>query len=459
MTLTPFSLVKFLWAFLREGFSGLLSDNRAYPRKLHVGSKKVLILGSGFGGIYSLRYLVRSLNKNENVETTMVSNENFFLFSPLLHETATGSLETRHIAFPVRRLHWRDRFNFSQTDVKKINLSDRKVITAAGTLDFDYLILALGSVTDTSELHFEDGNGMDANVYTLKTLNDAMLIRNHVIESFEQASSQNDPILQKPLLTFVVSGGGYVGIQFVTQLRDLIRRNLIKFYKRINPDNIRIILVEAESKIVSELHTKIGAYIMKNLQNMGIEVRLRSRITRVWKDRLELNGNEIVTTNTLIWVAGIRANPRIFEMDVEKDNLGRVFVNEYMEVPGFSGVYAVGDCTHFEDPQSGKAIPPRAHNAVRQAKIAAGNILAEIRGRDKKPYHYDDGPEVISLGDTKAVFRFRNVRLYGLIARLIWLAAYSLLATGQYNRVRIMTDWLLSFLFGRDTTFLRFKRK
>jgi len=132
--------------------------------------------------------------------------------------------------------------------------------------------------------------------------------------------------------------------------------------------------------------------------------------------------------------------------------------NEYLEVPGFPGVYAVGDCAHFEDPRSGQPIQPRAHIAVRQAKIAAHNILAEIRGRDKKAYRYADSGEIVSLGATTAVFRFRGLRLYGFLARLIWLAAYSLLVTGSYNRIRILTDWLLSFVFGRDTTFLKLKR-
>ncbi|MEK7354750.1 MAG: FAD-dependent oxidoreductase, partial [Chloroflexota bacterium] len=168
MVLSPASIVRLSFAFLIESLSGLFSKKPAYPRKLHVGGKKILILGSGFGGTYCLNHLVRSLNKNENVETTMVSNENFFLFSPLLHEVATASIETRHIAYPIRRLHWRDRFKFIQAEVKKINLSAHQVITSEGTFDYDYLILALGSVTDTSELV-----SMEKNVFTLKTLRDA----------------------------------------------------------------------------------------------------------------------------------------------------------------------------------------------------------------------------------------------------------------------------------------------
>lgn len=453
MALGPTSLAKLLGAFLYEGLRGLFYKGTAYPKKLQVKSRKVLILGGGFGGTYTLRHLVPSLNRNENVETTLVSDENFFLFSPLLHEVATGGIETRHIAYPIRRLHWRDRFSFLQASVERIDLRDRKVVTTRGTLGFDYLVLGLGSVTDISELA-----SMGSNVFTLKTLHDSMLIRNHVIGVLEQASIERDSERQGQLLTFVVSGGGYTGIQLVTELRDFIFRNLLKFYKTIDATKIRIILIEAERKIVGELHTKLGAYIMEQLKDMGIEVKLKSRVTHVWEDRLEINGTEIVPTSTLIWAAGVVANPRIAELNVEKDSIGRVLVGEYLEVPGFPGVYAVGDCAHFEDPRSGRPIPPRAHTAVRQAKVVAHNILAEIRGREKKIYHYSNTAEMVSLGSSKAVLRFHGLRFYGFVAKLVWLAAYSLLVTGTYNRVRIIMDWLLSLVFGRDTTYLELRK-
>ncbi len=455
MVFNPASAARLSLAFVIEGLSGLFRKKPAFPRKLHIGGKKILILGSGFGGTYCLNRLVRSLNKNENVETTMVSNENFFLFSPLLHEVATGSIETRHIAYPIRNLHWRDRFRFIQAEVKKINLKAHHVITSEGTLDYDYLILALGSVTDMSELA-----SIEENVFTLKTLHDAMLIRNHIIQAFEQADIAHDPERQKQLLTFVVSGAGYVGIQLFTQMRDFIRKDLVKFYKEIDPANVRLILVEAEAKIAAGLHTRLGAYVMKQLQDMDIEVRLKSRVTGVWKDRVEISGQgtdakEIVPAGTLIWVTGVIANPRIAELEAEKDDKGRVLVNEYMEVRGFPGVYAIGDCARFDDPQTGTPIPPRAHIAVRQAKAVARNLLAEIRGRGKRPYYYDNSAEVVSLGDTKAIFRFHRLRFYGFAARLVWITAYSLLVTGSYNRLRIMTDWIFATFFGRDTTFLK----
>jgi NADH dehydrogenase len=368
---------------------------------------------------------------------------------------ATGRIETRHIAYPIRSLHWRDRFNFVQTEVQKINFKGRRVITASGTFDFDYLVLALGSSADISELN----PGATASVFTLKRLHDSILIRNHIIGLFERASAEKEPEKQKQLLSFVIVGGGYKGVQLICELRDFIHGTLLKHYRSVKAESVRLLLVEVGSKIVPELHARLGAYIMAHLKSIGIEIRQRARITEIAKDHVEINGNEKVPTHTLLWVAGIVANPRISEIDAKKDSMGRIYVNEHLNVPGFPGIYAAGDCAHFEDPLSGQPIPPRAHTAVRQAKIVAHNILAEIRGMDMKPYKYRVPPEMVSLGASGAVFRFRNLRLYGLAARLVWLWGYALLITGANNRIRIVMDWLISVVFGRDTTFLKEVRR
>lgn len=457
MTVNPVSSMKLLLALTLEGLVSLFRRGAAGQRRLHVGGKKVLILGSGFGGTYVLRHLVPALNRNENVETTMISEENFFLFAPLLHEVAMGVIETRHVAYPIRRLQWRDRFNFVQAVVEEIDLKERKVRTSNGTFDYDYLVLALGSVVDMRKLDVVEKRG--GNIFTLKTIYDSMAIRNHIIEVFERASVEKDPERQKPLVAFVVSGAGYTGIQLVAEMRDFIFRSLARLHRAVDPRNIRIILVEAEPKIVGEMHVRLGAYAMKSLQRMGIEVRLKSRVTRVWDDRVELNGSEIIPAGTIIWVTGVVASPLIAALPVDRDGIGRVLVDDYMEVPGMPGVYAVGDCAHFKNPRSGKPIPPRAHTAVRQARVVAHNILAEIRGRGKKRYHYSDNAEVVSLGASRAMFRFHRLRLYGFPARLVWIAAYVLLVTGNYNRIRIIQDWLLSLVFGRDTTFLKLLKR
>jgi NADH dehydrogenase len=451
MALNPASVVKLAGVLIKDSQRNLNRAKSQQPRQLYVGRRKVLILGSGFGGTYTLKNLVRSLNKNENVETTMVSNENFFLFSPLLHEVAMGGIETRHIAYPIRRLHWRDRFSFVQAEIERIDMPEHKVITSAGVLSYDYLVIALGSVSLLPEF----GRAVQNTVFTLKTLHDSMVLRNHVISVFEEASREEDSAERRRLLTFVVSGAGYTGIQVIMELSDFIHRTLTRFYKAVPAGDIRILLVETEPKIVADLHTKLGAYAMKQIKRVGIEVRLKSHVTRISEGGIEINNRENIATNTLIWVAGVTANPRVAELSVPRDRIGRVLVDKYLQLPDFPGVYVIGDCASFRDDETGQPIPPRAHTAVRQARVAAKNILAEIRGYEKAPYRYSRSSEIVSLGGSRAVFRFHNIRIYGFAAKLVWLAAYTVLVTGAYNRLRITNDWILTRMFGRDTTFLK----
>lgn len=450
MSLNPLSLAKLTVATSVESAKSLFQPKTASPRSLHVGGKKVLILGCGFAGIYVLRKLVPALNRNENVETTMISNENFFLFSPLLHEVAAGRIETRHIAYPIRRLHWRDRFNFVLASVEKIDLGARRVTTADASYDFDYLVLGLGSVTGTSQLEKIRESGT---VFSLKTLQDSILIRNHIISQFEQASTEPSE-RQKELLTFVICGGGYTGVQLALELRDLIYQHLLRFYRNVDKSSVSIMLIEADPLIGTELHPKLSAYVNRHLQRSNLDVRLNSKVTRIREGQVEINGSEIVPTKTVIWAAGVVAHPRIAELGAEHDAIGRVVVNEFLEVPGFHGVYAVGDCAHYKDPVTGEPVPPRAHTAVRQAKAVARNLLAEIRGQPCIPYHYTNTAEAVSLGGSDAVVRFMKLRFYGKAARFLWLLGYVYLVTGIPNRIRIVLDWLFSLVFGRDVTYI-----
>jgi NADH dehydrogenase len=411
---------------------------------------KVLILGSGFGGLFTLQRLLNNLADNDNLEITMVSDENYFLFSPLLHEVATGGIETRHITYPIRRLEQKRKFLFIQDEVQQISLEPRWVRTSHRSLEYDYLVLALGSVTDMSGLPSKTRN-----VFTLKTLYDSVAIRNHVIDCFERASTEHDEAKRQQLLTFVVSGGGYTGVQMVTEMRDLIFNHLAKYYTSIDPDTIQIIMLEAEPRIIRDLHRNFVAYILKHLQHIGVQVKTSSRVTRIQEGEIEINGKEVIPTGTLIWVSGVMASPVIAGVKAPKDSIGRVRVNDYLELPQFPGAFALGDCASYEDPRSGKPIPPRAHNAVRQAKVVAHNILAESRGRSKKRYHYTNSAEIVSLGRYKAIMRLYNLRLYGLPARVIWLLSYSSLAVGMQNSIRIIIDWVLTRLFGRDITLVQ----
>jgi NADH dehydrogenase len=272
------------------------------------GPKNILILGSGFGGTYALRRMLPSISRRENIKITMVSDENFFLFTPVLHMVAMGSIETRHVAYPIRRIHKKDQFEFIQSSIERINLKKREVITSHGGLNYDYLLLALGSVTHLPDFDVKEKTG--DNFFTLKTLGDTVLIRNHIIDMFERASVENNLEKQRQLLTFVVAGAGYTGIQLITELRDFIRQTLVRFYKSLDPSRIRIILIETEPKIMAGAKEKLSNYISHYLERTGIEVRLNSRITRILNGQAEINKGELIDTGTILWVAGLCRIPK-----------------------------------------------------------------------------------------------------------------------------------------------------
>lgn len=409
---------------------------------------KLVILGGGFAGVYFLLRLLKRLKHRRVFDVTLVSDENFFMFTPLLHDVATGGIETRHIAFPIRRLKGRHEFTFIRARVNNIDLARRRVATTAGEIGYDRLVVALGSDTDTS--------GLPAGakrVFRLRTLWDGVLLRNHVIKCFEQADAEQDPARQRQLLTFVVCGGGYIGVQYITALQDFIHRSLIKYYPSVSRDMVRIMLIQPSERLLTNLPSYEAEYALRVLKRRGVEVRLNARVTAATDEGVRVN-DEPVPTGTLVWVAGVTANHVVASLPVKKDHTGRVMVNEYFELAGHPGVMVLGDCAHFVDPATGETALPRAHNALRQAWVAADNLAAEVDGKPRRPYRNPFSGGLVSLGTRSAVINAYGFRLHGFIARVIWLVAYSSLLTSAYNRVRVVSDWLLTLFFGRDTSML-----
>lgn len=407
---------------------------------------KVLVLGGGFGGIYSALQLNHKL-KGE-IQLNIISDENYFLFTPLLHEVATGGVETRHVASSIRRIRGKEDFEFLQAKVVSVDLTNKKVITDTEEIHFDFLVLAMGSTSDTPG--FAEGR---KNTFTLKSLRDGMLIRNHIVRTMEQAEPAS-PSMQKSLLTFIVTGGGYTGVQLVAELHDFIFRSLIKIYHKINPQHIRIILVHDNNKLLPSMDAKMSKIAQDVLQEKGIELRLDSRVTGVLDDAVEINGMDLIGSHTVLWVAGNKANPVVGNLLVEKDEYGRVKVDRYLRVPGFAGVYALGDNASFHDEKTGQPLPAKAHFAVRQPATLANNIKAEIKGEELKPFTYKLRSEMVSLGSHNAVINIQGIYLRGLTARAIWLIGYLMVMKGAYSRTRVLIDWLINIIFGKDNTLL-----
>jgi NADH dehydrogenase len=217
-------------------------------------------------------------------------------------------------------------------------------------------------------------------------------------------------------------------------------------------------MLESTDRIIHDLPEKHSLYVMRYFQSHKIEVILDSKVTQIGSNWIEINGREIVPSWSLVYVPGIVANPVISTVNAEKDGIGRAIVSDYIELTGFTSVYAIGDCAHFQDPVTGHVTRPRAHNAVRQAKIAAKNLTADLKLKKRGKYHYSDSAEIISLGRSNALLRVYKCWFHGIFAVLIWVMSYSLLAIGKKNRIKIAIDWILSRIYGPDTTVIKQKR-
>src|SRR5574342_884466 len=351
--------------------------------------KRILILGGGFAGIECARKLESYFINDLDMDITLVSEDNFFLFTPMLPQVASGMIETRHIIIPIRTLFIKT--TFYESKIKNIDPYG-KIVTLEGTnekrgisLHYDFLVLALGSQTN-----FFGIEGMEERAYSMKTLNDAVVLRNRIIDMLEQAENENDPILKKSLLTFVIVGAGFAGIETAGELMDLLL-DARKYYPHISKTDIRVIILEALSFILPGFNEDLASFALKKLQHRGIEVLLNTKLASFSGSeviienigepaRNPMNQQKIssIQTKTLIWTAGVTPVDTI-KNSVFKTSKGGVIVNEFLEVSDFSGVFAIGDCAYLLNPQTQKPYPPTAQNAEAQADVVSYNLKALIK--------------------------------------------------------------------------------
>ncbi len=412
-------------------------------------ASRVLVLGGGFAGVNTMLRLERMLGRDADVELTLVSDENFFLFTPMLHEAVSGGIETRHIAVPIRRLRGDRRFEFMQATVESIDLDGRRVHTSRGPMDYDVLVLALGSTTDTRAIA-----GKEQHVFGLKSLTDAVRLRNQVIRVFEAAAAGEPD--GAALLTFVVVGGGITGVQTSADVNELARRFLPREYTGIHPWRVRVLLLHEGPELVPELDAKLRRAARETLEKQGVEVRLRTRVADVGEGFVELDDGTRIDSQTVIWTPGIVASPVVAALDGEHDDIGRIKVDPHYQLPEHPEVFVLGDSAHQLDPRTGEGLIPTAHIAVRQPKAVAHNVRALLRGGDMRTWRYHHMGQMVALGPRAALAEVFGIKVHGFATRLLWQSAYSsLMAGGAYNKVRVATDWLLGLAFGRDSTLLR----
>ena len=410
-----------------------------------VTGRRIVILGAGFGGLFTALELERRLRREARAAILLLDARNYHLFSPMLHEVTSGSVEPRHVVWPIRALRRRTRTTFERRQVRSIDLERGRVLTDGGEVGYDYLVIALGSTTNTFGV-----KGAEEKAFSFKTLTDAVRLRNHLLEMFEQADLEQDPERRRRLLRFVLVGAGCTGVELATELHDLARKTLGRHYPRLDAREVQIVLAEATGRIIPCVSDRLADLGLEKLRRKGIEVRLHAPAVGVSEGGVELADGQVLPTATVIWTAGVKANPILEALPVEKDKLGRVVVNEYLELPPFPGVFVIGDAAHSWDPRLQAALPPTAQVAVQQARCVARNIARDLRGQGKEPFVYRHRGDLVSLGAGDGVGEIAGLAFSGLPAWLLWRLVFLAKLIGWKNRIRVALDWIIGSLFARD---------
>jgi NADH dehydrogenase len=431
--------------------------------------KKVVILGGGFAGVECARQLESEFGNDPEIELVMVSEDNFLLFTPMLPQVASGMIETRHIVMPIRTICKKTKFYEGR--IKNIDPYG-KLVTLWGTGDkrsisihYDFLIIALGS-----ETNFFGMVDVEKNAYTMKTLNDAVMLRNRVIDMLEQAENETNPILRKSFLNFVVVGGGFAGIETAGELMDLLL-DARKYYPSIHRKDLKVIVLEALPMILPGFEQKLAEFAKDKMVERGIDIRLKTAVT-------SFDGNEVTTksldespknsideseigairTMTLIWTAGVTPVNTI-KRSMFKTDKGKVIINDYLEVQGFPGVFAVGDCALFLDPKTQRPFPPTAQIAESQAKTASKNLKALIKNSQKEKFVYHSKGQMAIIGKRSGIATLLGMNISGFWAWLIWRNVYLSKIPTFDKKFRVLLDWIIDLFFDRDISRLKLMKR
>lgn len=414
--------------------------------------KRIVILGGGFAAIACAHRLEQRLRPDE-AELVLISRENFSLFTPMLPEVSSGALDARHIVTPIRaQLH---RTQFILADVTQLDPSGRTVTythTLTGiseTMIYDDVVVAIGAATSTFNLP-----GVAERVFALKTLEDANILRNRFIWLMELADTAHDDAERRRLLTIVVVGGGFTGVEATGEMVELFH-SVHKFYPHISREDVRIVLVEAANTLLLGLPPRMGEYSERFLKRRGVEVITGDGVKLADDDGLELSSGRRIETRTIVWSAGVRPRDLAISADFPRGKGGTIAVARDMSVPGFPGVWALGDCASIPNGEGG-FYPATAQHALREGAVLADNIVAKLRGQPTKPFHYTTLGMMASLGARKAVAQLPGDRvLTGFPAWVLWRTYYLLRLPGLDRKMRVAFDWTLELLFPRDISELR----
>ena len=400
-------------------------------------------------GVSTAHRLEQLLWRDPSIEITILSHSNYLLFTPMLAEVAASALEPQHISSPVRAslLHTK----FRRCEIGSID-TEAQVVTARDSavsemreMPYDHLVLALGSVPNFFGLP-----GMEEHAFTLKSLDDATRVRNHVISQLEQSDVNPDAEERRRQLTFVVAGGGFAGTEMIAELFDLVH-SVLRYFPSIRADELRFVLVHSRDRILPEISEGLADYALRKLRARGIEFLLKARVAGATADSVLVQDAPEIPTRTVVWTAGNQPNPLLATLPCERNRAGAVVAESTLQLKGFTNIWVVGDCGEIPDPDGeGKAYPPTAQHAMREGKAAARNIVSAIQGRSLRPFRFRTLGILVPLGRRTGVAEIRGLRFSGLLAWLMWRSLYLGLLPGVEKKVRVLFDWLIDLFFPRD---------
>jgi NADH dehydrogenase len=404
--------------------------------QLHLNKKpKVVIIGAGFGGLWAARTLA-----NQPVDVTVVDRNNYHTFLALLYQVAAAELDAEDIAYPVRSVFWKiPNIEFLLAHARRIDRQNRRIETDIATLDYDYLIISTGSVTSTFDIP-----GVAGHAFFLKTLEEAVALKNHIICCFEAASRETEADKRESLLTFVIVGGGATGVEYSGALAELISGPLVKDYPSIDFSEVTITLLEAAQYLVAPMPANIRDYTARQLSDMGVHVRLNKAVAEVTPEKAILKNGETISTHTVVWTAGVRGEDLPDDSGIPVGRDGRVPVRASLQIVNDDRIYVVGDLAAIKKDQ--RMLPMVAQVAIQSGVKAAQNVVRQIAGQAPEPFHYADRGSMIAIGRKAAGVAIGKRTFKGFIAWIMWLIIHLFNLIGFRNRVMVLTNWAWDYL-------------
>jgi len=401
---------------------------------------KVLVVGGGFGGYTAAKEICDLIEGREDVGVLVMSRDNFFLFWPMVASIVSSEVESRNVAQPLRRALITAGASFRRAELKGIN-HEKKVIEAGGGVEFPYdqLVISLGG-----EANFFGIPGVEEHGLTMRGIEDAEIVRNRVIERFEEVSLMKGEIPESKL-TFVVIGGGATGVEVASEIHTLVHDALAPDYPNIDPHRVRIYLLEAMDHILPELDPALRRSARTRLYNQRIEVKTGAMAEEITADCVKLKGEDDISSENVIWTAGNRPNVAIHELGLPVDEKNGIKVDKYLRVEDHHDIWAIGDCAAIPDirEENGQQVPPNAQAAQQEGKLVARNILAAIDGKELKEFEYKPLGQLVELGSDFAVNEVMGVRFTGRTAAIFWRLAYLTRLSSPQSKARQMADWTL----------------